>query len=467
MTTGSLYTLGLVAPIISMLLTTPLVTRALGPEGYGTVGVAITLNQVGAILLGFGLPYAITRHAIIRKSGVRGASFLVAFGTLLALLTGAALAVLVPLWGPLVLTNGDSDVLIWPVISAVGLAMLSLTQAFLRAVDRVWLFVGLGTLSSLLAPALGFGMLLALGPLPSNYLSGLGMGHLIAGIVSILATVMIAVPKISMRELWQSIRIGAPTIVHTIATTFLISALVVLASQMAGAEVAGRLQLGLLLGTAPIILLGAFNNSWAPIVYRSSDATRSNVLQDTLRIVSLLVFVLVGGYCTLAPVVVPFIAGPSLFTPEMLGASLVATIAAPFMALYLANMHLVFLAGNTAWLTLTTPLSLVFSVGVVVAGIQLGDTTNLVIFACGVPAFYFAQWLISILLRRRTGFESPRIRSALPALCAAMALPAVVILLRIDAVVTGVLFVTLAAAFAFSTKVNGLFWNRAKGMGRR
>lgn len=419
---GSLYAFGLIAPILAMLVATPLVTRMLGPAEYGVVGVSITLNQALSMLLTLGLPYAITRHAIIMKSGVRGAAGLVALGAAAALVFAFGLALLIPFWGPIVFDRSLVWTLIWPICSASGLALLSLAQAFFRALDMVWIFVLLGTMSSLLGPAAGFALLTWSASNPENYLRGLGIGHLAVGVVAVGVVLIKTVPQVTFREFWESIRISLPTVPHTVAATFLVSIMVILSAQLYGVEFGGQVQLALLLGTAPTVLLGAFNNSWAPMIYRASDSTRTQVLSQSLVAIAALVYLLISGYVVLSPTVVRFIAGPQLFSDDMLAASLVVTVAAPIMALYLANIHLVFLDGRTAPLAFTTPASLALALGATYAiALSLGRP-HIWAFAIGIPVFHLAQWGMAYAIRRRTSFAGPKITRSVPILACAAAL---------------------------------------------
>ena len=334
---GSIYALATVAPILSTLIITPVVTRAIGPGDYGLVGVSITLYQLGGVLLGLGLPSAITRHAIVAKSGTAGASALVVFGTLASILAGCLLLAGIPLWGHLVLGPERTWILAWPVVSSIGLSMLALSQSLLRGVNKVLTFVTLSCASAFLGPGIGLASVLLVDPTANGFLQGLAVGHSLSGIASIVVVFHLARPKFSWVEIKASLRIGWPTLPHSVAMSLLLTVLVIFAAKTVGLEDAGRLQLALLLGTAPLILLGAFNNSWAPMIYRASDAQRPDVLSDTLRAISVIVFFLVAGFCILAEPVVSFIAGPVLFNRDMLVSSIVIAAATPFMALYLAS----------------------------------------------------------------------------------------------------------------------------------
>lgn len=446
---GSMYALATIAPIVTTLVITPIVTRVLGASEYGIVGISITLYQVGAVVLAIGLPAAITRHAIIFASGARGASALVVIGAIVAILTGATLIALVPAWGHLVLGAPDPWVLAWPLVSSVGIAILTLSQSYLRAVDRVITFVGLSCFSAVLGPLLGIACIAALGPSSSGFLAGLATGQLVAGLIALTIVWRESPPLFSRAEAFESIRIGIPTVPHSVAGSFLVSALVLIASVVSGLEDAGRLQLALLLGTAPTILLGAFNNSWAPMIYRASGEIRAKLLAKSLRLIAVLVFVLVAGFCVLARPVVALVAGPELFTDELLASALTVSAATPLMALYLANMHLVFLSGKTALLAATTPVALVVCLAVIVIASHLAGGASLAIFALGIPLFHLMQWILSGYLRRRSGYPAPRITGALPVLSLAFVSAAVVAALLPSTVVLAAVFGIASIAVVF------------------
>ncbi|MHC2999834.1 lipopolysaccharide biosynthesis protein [Microbacterium sp. HJ5] len=449
---GAVYALATVAPVLVSLLVTPLVTRALGAEGFGVVGVSITLYQMGAIVLGLGLSASITRHAIIGGSGVRGAVALVFCGAAAAVLLGAVLAALIPLWGPIILGGAaESTVLVWPVLSAVSLSILTLTQSVYRAVERVKTFVALGVLSAFAGPGLGLIAIMLLGPTPGDYLAGVAIGHTTAAAAGLFLLPRISRADFSLVELRENLAIGLPTVPHSVASALLVSTLVILASLLQGVEAAGQLQLALFLGTAPLIVLGAFNNAWAPMIYRAPDEERTALLTRSTRAVAVLVFLLTGGFAVAAEPVARFIAGPQIYSPGLLDAALVASTATAFMAVYLSNMHLVFLSGRTGMLAITTPASAAVAIAGVVAVSMLG-WQGLVALALGIPLFHISQSIVAGVLRRRTRFAGPALLGAVPVLILAAAAPLAVAWLHPPLLIAAAAFVVCAAAVAVSNR---------------
>ncbi|WP_181405722.1 hypothetical protein [Pseudarthrobacter phenanthrenivorans] len=171
-------------------------------------------------------------------------------------------------------------------------------------------------------------------------------------------------------------------------------------SQTVGLEAAGGLQLGLLMGLAPILLLGAVNNAWAPMIYRTAEVSRGEVLWSSYRTMMLITVALACGFVALAPIVVPFVAGPLASDYPVTEVSLIVALSAPFMTAYLANIHLVFISGRTAVLAVTTPLSACVALLTVIAAILAGFPRDIRVLAIAVPLFHIFQLLVSVRIRR-------------------------------------------------------------------
>jgi O-antigen/teichoic acid export membrane protein len=176
---------------------------------------------------------------------------------------------------------------------------------------------------------------------------------------------------------------------------------VVVTSHASGLNAAGALQLGMLMGTAPLLLLGAFNNAWAPLIYRASDESREGLLASSYRGFMLLTVVLIFGFAGLSPLVVPLVAGPLADTFPVTQVALIAALGAPFMTSYLANIHLVFLSGRTSALAITTPLSAAAALAIVTVPGLFGVQDDIRSFALALPIFQIFQLLVSIKLRRK------------------------------------------------------------------
>ncbi|WP_311380743.1 oligosaccharide flippase family protein [Arthrobacter sp. ISL-28] len=405
---GLVYASVSIAPILMNFVATPFVTRILGPESYGAVAVSISLFQFGIVILTLGLAASITRQAILEESGSSGATATVLAGAGCAIgLFGFAL-LLLPLWGPAILHGASPGVLIYPLISCLGLAFLQNAQSFFRAEQQVASFVLLGVAASVLGPSAGLVLMLNIERTAQTYLSGLSAIHFGVGAVALALCLARQRPQFNRLEFVKSLGIGLPTIPHQMALSFLALLLVAGTSRLAGLEAAGGLQLGLLIGSAPMMLLGAVNNAWAPMIYRTPTESRGDVLWSSYRTMMLMVVVVVCGFAALAPVVVPFVAGPLAVGFPVTQVALIVALGTPFMTAYLANIHLVFISGRTSVLAVTTPISASVALLLVIISVLAGLPRDIRILALAVPLFHVFQLFMSIWIRRgRSEIEIP------------------------------------------------------------
>lgn len=389
-----------IAPIVMNFVATPFVTRVLGPGSYGVVAVSVSLFQFGIVILTFGLAASITRQAILDDSGGAGAVATVLAGAACATGVFCLALMLLPLWGPSFLPTVDPSVLVYPLVSCLGLAFLQNAQSFFRAEQKVASFVLLGVAASVLGPTVGLMLMLNFERTADTYLRGLSVIHLGVGVVALILCIGRRVPRFSWPEFARSLSIGLPTVPHQMAVSLLALLLVAGTSQAVGLEAAGGLQLGILIGLAPILLLGAVNNAWAPMIYRTPEESRGAVLWSSYRTMMFMTVALACGFAALAPIVVPFVAGPLASGYPVTEVALIVALSAPFMTAYLANIHLVFISGRTAVLALTTPLSAGVALLTVIAALFVGFPRDIRVLAIAVPLFHIFQLLASVRIRR-------------------------------------------------------------------
>ena len=397
---STLYAMASVAPILVNLAVTPFVTRMLGAHDYGLVAISISLFQFGIVVFTLGLAASITRQAIIAATGAAGAVATVLIGAGCAVVLFLLALMLLPVWGPLILPHADVGLLVYPLISCLGLAFLQNAQSLFRAEQRVIAFVSMSAAASILAPLTGMALLLLVQRSPGVYVAGLAIAHLAVGVLAVIRCVGLARPKFVRGDFWTNLQIGLPTVPHQIAASFLTLILVALTSHSSGLVGAGALQIGVLMGSAPLLLLGAFNNAWAPLIYRSSDDRREDVLSTTYRGFMLLTVFLVLGFAVLAPLVVPLVAGPIAAAMPVTQVALIVALGSPFMTSYLANIHLVFLSGRTAALALTTPFAAGAATAIAALPSLLGAPPDIRVLALALPLFQVFQWVIGVKLRR-------------------------------------------------------------------
>ena len=110
------------------------------------------------------------------------------------------------------------------------------------------------------------------------------------------------------------------------------------------------------MGSSPAVITSALNNSWAPIVYRAPEHERGAVLAHTARDIASLAALVSGGVALLSPWLLRFLAGASFAPLELVPAVAIVSMGTVLSGAYLANVHLVFAAGRSPWLSVITPL---------------------------------------------------------------------------------------------------------------
>jgi len=394
---GSIYTIGTAAPILANIAVVPVVTRMLGKPGYGVVAIAIVVIQVAMMAGSFGMPSVITRQGILAQSGVAGARALLIRGSLMTVGLIAAIILTAPLWDRLVRVPLRNAVLLALAASAFFVVVEN-AQALLRVLDRPGAFVSLSLTATLGGPLLGLALLASSAPVrsPERYLVGLAAGYAAAAAVGLLLCLRGGRARREPGDTRAALRLGLPVIPHLVALFLANGALVFLAGQLFDIASAGRIQLALLVGSAPAVITSALNNSWAPIIYRAPAHQRGAILAHTARDITTLVALISGGVALLSPWLMRFVADAGFAPLELVPAVAIVAFGCVLSVAYLANVHLVFAAGRSLGLSVITPLSLLVGLGCA----YLVGRQDLVLLAVGFPATYAVLAVGTAGLRR-------------------------------------------------------------------
>src|SRR5450631_4106046 len=357
---GSIYTLGTAAPILANAAVVPVVTRLLGKPEYGVVAIAIVVIQVAMMAGSLGMPSVITRQGILAGSGVAGARALLVRGSAMTAGIVAAVIAAVPLWDPQVAAPLRSAVLLALAASAFFVVVEN-SQALLRVLDRPGAFVSLSLTATLGGPLLGLA-LLTQDRSPSASLVGLTARCATAAAVGLVMCLRGGRPQRDRGDTRAALRMGLPVIPQLVALYLANGALVFLATRLYGVTASGRIQLALLVGSSPAVITSALNNSWAPIVYRAPEHERGAVLAHTARDIATLAALISGGVALLSPWLMQFLAPPKFGPLQLVPAVTITAFGCVLSVAYLANVHLIFAAGRSLWLSVVTPLSLLAGV---------------------------------------------------------------------------------------------------------
>jgi O-antigen/teichoic acid export membrane protein len=393
---GSIYTLGTAAPILANIAVIPVVTRLLGVNPYGVVAIALAVIQIAAMTGSLGMPSVITRQGILAGSGVAGARALLVRGSLMTIGLVTVAGLTAPLWDSLV--QVPLGALLLALAASAFFVVVENSQSLLRVLDRPGAFVSLSLTATLGGPLVGLALLASSAPVrsPERYLSGLVAGYAAAAVVGLVLCLRGGRARRDRGDTRAALRLGLPVIPHLVALFLANGALVFLAGHLYGIPAAGRIQLALLVGSSPAVITSALNNSWAPIVYRAPGHERGAVLAHTARDIATLTALISGGVALLSPWLMRLVAGSDFAPLDLVPAVAIVAFGCVLSVAYLANVHLVFAAGRSLGLSMTTPLSLL--VGLACA--YLVGRQNLVLLAVGFPATYLALAVGTAWLRR-------------------------------------------------------------------
>jgi O-antigen/teichoic acid export membrane protein len=394
---GMLYTAGTAAPVLSNALATPFVTRTLDTRSFGIVSVCLVIIQVGMIVAGFGLAASITRHGILEQSGVGGARSLVLRGASMSAALCVVAALTATWWFPDA-APGELRSVQLALLAAAGFAVVVNAQSYLRVLDRPGPFVALSVTGALGGPVIGLALLWTTQATATRYLLGLAIGYVVAATAALILIATGGARTRATGDLRKALRIGLPTVPHQVALYLASGVLVLVATAVDGAAASGRVQVAVLVGSAPGVITASLNNAWAPVIYRTPEHQRGEVLAHTSRDIAVLTALAAGFVALAAPFLLRLVAPPSYNTGELMPSVAFVAAATILSVPYLSNVHLVFVSGRSTGLAVITPFSLAIgSLAAWAAATAIGLPATTV----GMTVTYAFLALCTALLARR------------------------------------------------------------------
>jgi O-antigen/teichoic acid export membrane protein len=349
---GLLYAVGVGVQGLATLLVIPVATRLLGPVQYGHVAVGLSIIQIGAVVAVVGLPAAITRAYFDPGDGLLRAR------AMMGLIVGAGLLVAV---GALVLRPVLGDVISLSV-AAVGAATLVVgAQAVLRAQGRPVIFMITAIGSTVGAHLIGLGAA-SIDATAEAYLGG----YLVGAAVTAAYALVVVPPALPWRvpgAVSEGVRIAAPVVPHTAALLVLNSADPLILVRLLGPADAGRYQVAMMLGVAPLAVLSGINNAWAPAIMGARDEDRWPFLARTVRPILGVSAVCALGVALLAPLAVQLLAPPEYGHDVLARLAQVIALCALSQVIYLGACSVIFQEKRTTFLAITTPVAALVFVG--------------------------------------------------------------------------------------------------------
>ena len=343
---GLLYTAGVVIQGFATLAVIPFVTRLLGPIEYGHVAVGLSIVQIGAVLAVAGLPIAITRAYFDPGDGPLRARAMLGYVVGIGLVVTAAALLLRPVLGGVISLA----------VAAVGAMTLVVGgQAVLRAQGRPIVFVATAIGSTVGAHLVGLAAA-SFSPTAATYLAGYFAGTALTAVLAMVATP----PSFPWRvhgAMAEGTRIALPVLPHTAAILVLNSADPLIVSHVLGAAAAGRYQVAMMLGIAPLAVLAGINNAWSPAIMSAPDDDRWAFLVRTMRPIMWVAVVCTLGLGLLAPLLVHVLAPAEFGYGALARLIQIIALCAPAQVVYLGAASVIFNQKRTTPLAISSPIA--------------------------------------------------------------------------------------------------------------
>ena len=359
---GLLYTAVYAAQSVTTVLITPLITRALGPSGYGQLAAVMAVGQFAQLVAGLGLVAAVQRH-YADEGGDHETRGLIAVCALASLIFTGAIYGTLPFWAPVLGFTLPANALRfgigWAGLSAIGVTVASL----LRAQDRLGAFLVVMGIQVIGSQVVGLALVFSVSRSVSTYFVGLLIGQTVGVIVALV----LVRPRLGGIWAWKitqrALAFSLPFVPHMMAGLVLNLGDRLVVQRDLGQTAVGRYQLAYNASAILILLLGMLNQAWEPGIFSlKEDRLRRAVLAQSRDQVFYLEVPLLLGTVWTAPVILRILA-PASFAPNGLltVVTLVAISAIPYAA-YLANLRTLMAYRKTKSLAWAAPLCAIANV---------------------------------------------------------------------------------------------------------
>ena len=387
-----LYLLGTGLQALSVLLVIPIARPLLGPHEWGLVALALSLVQLGTVVLTAGLPLAITRFYFDPEHGPRQAR---AVATLMGV-AGMAVTGLSAVAFVVLRDRSWSALLLAGCILGCQAAVVG-AQAVLRARRRPVAFVVLALLSSSV-PHVGGVVGASYGdPSATTYL--LGYLAVVGGAV-LLATWLVRPARPDLPVIRDALGLGLPVLPHSLALMALLQAPVTLAAILGSPSQAGTYFVAQVVAVGCVQVLGALNNVWVPDVIEAGWEERMQRFEMVAKNAHRVAVALALTATAAAPFAMAVLAPdqPGLAGP----ASVLGLVCVPYAGYLMATTAL-FAEGRTRSMAVVTPL--VATVGILVMAVAAASGSAVALAATLVASYCLlsiAYWKVLARLDDRT-----------------------------------------------------------------
>jgi O-antigen/teichoic acid export membrane protein len=392
---GNIYLFGAIGQGLGPVLLTPILTRVLDVKTFGEIAYVTSVAAVLGILFSLGLPIIISRSYVLdpesRPSILQWFKQIISFYLILAAI--------------LVMFVNDS-VLSAAIAMSFGLACMQLILPLARAQDKAAQFALISIIGTLLPSVLV--IINSYFSFFSNSLTALVLGSILGALIS-SALIWTKGNKNRIQKKYSiinSVKSAYPILPHMFAMMALLNIDKIIFGQEIGKTFSGYLQVIMLIGTAPIMILSALNHAWLNKILlelkdNSSKAFKS--LNSTIARLFILATLMIIGITILNNLILELLNPNIKITSDVQKTVVLTSISTLIYVVYLANTHLLTWLNRFWVLGITTPLSVIFQAIIIYLTI---DSLGYVSAALAFGSALTVQVILLLLFRLKTETKS-------------------------------------------------------------
>ena len=348
---GNIYLFGALGQGLGPVVLTPILTRILDVKSYGEITFITSFAAILGILFSLGLPIVISRSYVLEEESRPSITRWFKQITISYLLLSA-----------LLITFAGNNLNLFILAVAFPFAAMQLILPLARAQDKASQFAFISVIGTLL-PSIGVVLNNAFSSPISNP-GALGLGAIIGALISfaLVSTKNDSTLKLSKYSLSNSIKIGYSILPHMFAMVALLNIDKVIFGNQLDKTFSGYLQVIMLVGTAPILILSALNHAWLNqiLLQLKSNSTKAFAdLNQTILKLFILILILVGIINILSTQIINVLNPNLLVNSEVQKTIILTSIVSFIYVVYLANTHLLTWQKKFWVLGISTPTSVV------------------------------------------------------------------------------------------------------------
>jgi O-antigen/teichoic acid export membrane protein len=388
---GNIYLFGALGQGLGPVVLTPILTRILDAKSYGEITFITSFAAILGILFSLGLPIVISRSYVLEEESRPSITRWFKQITISYLLLSTVL-----------ITFAGNNLNLFILAVAFPFAAMQLILPLTRAQDKASQFAFISVIGTLL-PSISVVLNNAFNSPISNP-GALGLGAIIGALISfaLVSTKNDSTLKLSKYSLSNSIKIAYSILPHMFAMVALFNIDKVIFGNQLDKTFSGYLQVIMLVGTAPILILSALNHAWLNQILlqlKSNSLKAFADLNQTILKLFISIFILVGTINILSTQIINVL-NPNLLVNSEVQKTIILTSVSSFIyVVYLANTHLLTWQKRFWVLGITTPASVVLQSVIIYLSL---NSLGYLSAAIGFGSALTLQVLLLEISRRKT-----------------------------------------------------------------